>query len=765
MAVAVVLLALAARVAWHASRAEVGWELVRRDWGKTWAGLAGIERTEFSRQEPEQQARFWLQEVERIGAANRGPQVAAGAAWLLDAPGYGFLQRHYRENKAVAGIPGLPFGARVELDYSTINRTVDRFEELCHVQCLALIEHATQIDAANAEIWRTRALLLYRNDFLGIGFKPREPDWRAVLDECTEHDPENALYDYLAALTEWTSAADHQWHLEGYTLEVRDAEGYERGNRRFAAGLAKPQLMFGNHGDLDIMAFLENTSVTPMDRLQAAEGRAANVSRAANLLYSLLRWQGRQQSARRRSGDFSAAAASGREMLHVTRQVSIEGNPALLISEPLIVRRFTLASLSDLSSFVPDIFDAHEIQAFGGDRRQVLLELEVLDEVGRRLKAKDRPAQGRPDGAAASLSGISQPFVETLLPIALCFTILAWLCRKGRDAESVRAGGLGHVAACIAALGLSYVVFGLCPVGIISARIQTWVVRGAVAVPFVLALIGIFFVLNRRFPIGFSKLMAVSISVALVWAVFFYWSDLPGLMIWLVGSLYPWATILFSIALLGTIWFMVKTDLAFLQRADIPTHRKLWLAFLLQVLAVFTVPWGPTIAELAREHLATQIWVPSRVWGEMRALGITADDLPNTLTGHRWMWSLLQWVTYQGPYIGLALSFLFLVAPLAIRLCRATAGGFRQVLRQEKTRCLRLIATTAARSVLLAAVGALGVYFATVPAAIETGEAWYQRHYSRLADPHAARREIDAEIASIRNDPSLMAELERRAEK
>ena len=34
----------------------------------------------------------------------------------------------------------------------------------------------------------------------------RVPDWLAVLRECQRHDPDNALYDYLAAQHYWKDA-------------------------------------------------------------------------------------------------------------------------------------------------------------------------------------------------------------------------------------------------------------------------------------------------------------------------------------------------------------------------------------------------------------------------------------------------------------------------------------------------------------------------------------------------------------------------------
>src|SRR5690242_7245892 len=91
LACAALLLLLATRAVWHASRAETGWESIRHDWGRTLAGWFQIDKRALSEQEPEEQARFWLKEVTRLHAEKQPAGAAAGAAWMLDAPQAGFL--------------------------------------------------------------------------------------------------------------------------------------------------------------------------------------------------------------------------------------------------------------------------------------------------------------------------------------------------------------------------------------------------------------------------------------------------------------------------------------------------------------------------------------------------------------------------------------------------------------------------------------------------------------------------------------------------
>jgi len=131
---------------------------------------------------------------------------------------------------------------------------------------------------------------------------------------------------------------------------------------------------------------------------------------------------------------------------------------------------------------------------------------------------------------------------------------------------------------------------------------------------------------------------------------------------------------------------------------------------------------------------------------------------------HPWVSSFLQWHAYHGPYVGLVLSLLLLTVPVTFHLRRSDAGGFRSLLRCGKITYLRCVSATVARSLVLAGILAMVVYLAAVPAVIEGQEADYQRRLSRLVDPQAARQEIEAEIAAIRNDPAIMAELRQKSE-
>lgn len=766
LAVATVLLILGGRLAWHAGQTEVGWELIRNEWTTTLGTCVGLERPSLADQAPEKQARFWLREVGRLGRAKQAPKVAAGAAWMLDTPQAGFFQRHFRANRATQGIPGLPLGALLELDREAVDREVDKFEDLCRDQCRRLIEDAPQLDPQNVQIWRARALLLFQHELMSFRMKPRREDWQSVLDECAKHDPENALYDYLGALYEWINSSNYRWEQAGYALDLRDAEGFERGNRRFAMGLTKPGLMFGTTGDSDTMVFLEHSTLSRMDRVTAAESRGIE-ARAANLILSLMRWQGLQESVQRQKGQLAAAVATLRAASHVARQISTTENSADIMPSHLIMRRWSLANLVTLAKESPGIIDAQEAKTLNAELRDVRLELAIVSQVGERRKTQDRTRQHRPETIAVSLAVIAQPLAEILLLLGICFAIFARLCARGQPAESARMGVMAHLAAWTVGFGLSYVVFGMCPAGLIPGSIQTWAVRGLFYVSFLIPFAGIVYILKRAFHVSYGQLIALLLSAALPCAVVMYWDLVCELLMAIVGRSHPLATLLLLVVGTYTGWLVVKTDVAFLRRSDLAGHRKGWLALLVMILSGLTTYPGLWIAEYVEANLESGVSVPPRVWSEAQPLGLLADDLRGGMhmEQYPWAWSLLQWHSYSGFYIGLALTLVILTAWFSRRLVRATPGGFREILRHGKLAYAGLIGIIAARSLVTAGIGALLLYLAATPSAIDEREAWYQRHYTRLVDADATRRELDAEIAAIRNDVALMAKLRQAADK
>ena len=173
------------------TRSATGWKPHLDLWANVATSLVGIETTLLSDKDPEAQAKFWLKQVSHVESADDDPQVVMGAAWMLDAPQFGFIRRHVRMKEGL-DVPGIPASWRRELNHEAIGALTEDFELLCRNDCLAKIDTATQLDSANVELWRARALLVFQTKFTSLDMEPRRDDWLSVLDECAEHDAGNA---------------------------------------------------------------------------------------------------------------------------------------------------------------------------------------------------------------------------------------------------------------------------------------------------------------------------------------------------------------------------------------------------------------------------------------------------------------------------------------------------------------------------------------------------------------------------------------------
>ena len=758
----ILLLILAVRMAWRVSRTETGWEMLAEHWQRTLIRFVAWQRPELANQDPADQARFWLAEVERVPATTNVPQVAVGAAWVLDSPQPGFMSRHLRLKNVTVEYPDSPPLLFPEMNWDTVARAFDDFDDLCLAKCLASIQRAIELDPANVEVWRARALLLFRSSD-SQSDEPRRADWMAVLDECVAHDPDNALYHYLAAAHNWKKSAIRRWDAGSDVLEVTDRDGFERGNQQFAMGLTKSRLMFGADGYADMMSFVERSTLSKMDRLSAAEGREIG-SRAFRLLIDLLRYQQARHEVQRRNEQMDAAAATLRTILTVAGQISKEGNPPLFIFEPLYVRKFGLANLTNLENQAPERFGVDAVEAPKADLREVRLEMEIVDTAGKRLNIRNRPRHGLTDSVASSIAVVVQPLAEILLVVAFCVWGLAWLIGKNPSEDPQQLGLVEQIAAWVSGLGLSFVVFGLCPADIISAEAQTRVLRGSAWLSFAALPAGMLYVLQRKLRIGFGQLLAVALTISLPWTIMCYWESASECLISTVAAIHPLALLPLALGAVTIGLIVVRADVVFARRTDLTGRRKAWLIVGLSMLSMFVVFCGAVVASFAETNIESKVWVASRVWSEASGIVASAQDLRTAmkLESRPWVWSLLQWDAYSGMYLGSLLSALILTVLFTIRRCRQVEGGLRSILRKKKREHLRLVGVVIARPLFCVGACLLLIYLAAAPSTIDEREGDYQRRHTRLVDPAAASREFEAEIAAIRNDFPLMTELRQK---
>lgn len=162
---------------------------------------------------------------------------------MLDSPSQEYVSKYL---KRIETIPG--FGAFPELDEEGLKAAEDAFEAQCKERCLELAAQATEADPTNVDWWRLRALLIWRYSMYSYDDSPRVDNWLEILQDASQHDPENALYDYLAAHFYWESSAEVDFQGETEQLAVKDAERFDRGVHHFEQGQKRTFFVVGDAG-------------------------------------------------------------------------------------------------------------------------------------------------------------------------------------------------------------------------------------------------------------------------------------------------------------------------------------------------------------------------------------------------------------------------------------------------------------------------------------------------------------------------------------
>ncbi|MCX7427991.1 MAG: hypothetical protein NTW96_20475 [Planctomycetia bacterium] len=274
----VLVVCLSARLFWRATQMESGMGALGLQWRDATLGWVLGAYEPIDSREPAEQAEYWLREVDRVLEAH--PNDAAltmGAALVLDSPGEGFVWRYRKLGSTLTPGRVLP-----DLDVLAIRRAKDAFRRQCHRRCLELAATAARLDPTNVQWWRLYAVLLYRRSWYCDDATPCDPDWLSTLDECARHDPDNALYDYLAARFCWRAAAEVVVSDAKRGLVIKDAEKFRQAIRRFEQGKAKPYFSVGDADSAAVADFLTHTR-TPLRDHECIVNRRP-ITRAGALL-------------------------------------------------------------------------------------------------------------------------------------------------------------------------------------------------------------------------------------------------------------------------------------------------------------------------------------------------------------------------------------------------------------------------------------------------------------------------------------------------
>lgn len=518
----ILFLGLGTRLLWVVLRTETGASALRGQWRDATIGWFAGKHLPLYLRDPPEQADYWLGETERVLAAHpNDARLMMGAALLLDSPNEQYTARHFGGTVTVAGstvpLTGSP------LSNESLTKADDAFEERCRKRCLELAEQATAIDGGNVQWWRLRALLLFRN--ASFDRSPRDARWAKILALCRQHDPTNALYDYLAADRYWDTAAKIDWDGSyRERLVVKDPAMAQKAVDCFTRGQAKPVCAIDDVGYTIADEFLRQSRL-PRNELEWIAFDRQIFSRRHGLLSSLLHWQGARAQEYELEGDLENALAMQRQFLHASDQFASQ-EPSSTFDLSWIHSR------SRISNRMQMLVADHTGSPIAGRKEEIaqlqraakidwMIALQALRQMGNK-RQDSTPDLQRYENTVALIAGM---FVTSAPPLVLVLLltggIVAYLAGRSSAGESPRIGWITQILTLLAAIGLSFTLFGLTPAEIVSRDAVAWTLSIALlASPIPLAaLVGWLWLRKRSYQFSIRAILIVTVIVYLAFAL------------------------------------------------------------------------------------------------------------------------------------------------------------------------------------------------------------------------------------------------------
>lgn len=757
---AVLLIAVAvlgSRFLWGASNAEVGWETVAGHWHDWTLGQLGWERTPITEREPTEQAEFWLDEVDRVlGSQQQGAELAMGAAWVLDSPRRAFLNTR----DPLKRVFNLPFAG--EWDREAVQRKNDEFEAMCSVRCLELAAVATNVDPKRVDWWRMRALLLFRDPMLGGESTVRSSDWEATLDECAQHDRDNALYDYLAALQLWDESAELQWDDAGLLVKIHDQEQFLRGVARYERAQRKTHLTTGKSPKPAVVEFVGHTSLSHIDSAHIALSRSLD-GRVLRLVRSSGRWQEARARVESEKGDWPAALYELRLTTRLFDQFHAGENSSKAEWLASICESASIAQIEELAEKNPGLLSSDELAALRSRLESVNTDRAVL------YKAAEQYAwwRNRPKGFDAALPVLTvSSAVQMTASLVVFALVVGGLARwPNRKEQQTGISPFRHLIAWVIGFGVTFFLFGVVPSEWLGREVQLWIVGGLLSLASAVAMILLFRWIvkfckefrggSERLPvmrwIGAITLWQIAVAVLLtVWHLVTELSihDLLLLLLWMPVVVWL-ALLLLPFAALGAWISHVRklrrrrSDLA---KAHIAAAVLLSLASAL-VAAAFS---------LCPHYLDGVSWIPARGWAGLSALtwkrAVPVED-------GSCQWAVLQWLFYRGVYVTPGASLAAVACWFTFRWFRYGAKDGSESWLSRTRRFLVGMLACVTRSASALAACSLLVYLVVAPGVLIEAETAYQADMAYARAPEEHQTKVHETMARIRSDPVAMEEI------
>jgi len=464
---------LGGRLWYIAAHAETGYQSLSAPWWHATAGLVRDSQQDMGLRPPAEQAEYWLQETERVLRDHpRDAALAMGAAWMLDSPDPGFRFMYLRAIRRIGG------GSFPQIDESGIKNAAAEFENLCRDRCLELGRTATDLDGSNVSWWRLHALLLFNESLFSYKSLPRDTQWRSILDECARRDPDNALYDYMAAKWLWDHSAKEGLSGDEVFMVIEDEQRFEEGVSLFERGQAKPFLAVGDDGFTAAAAFLYESRQPRSGHVSLVNNRLIRY-RTTGMLRSLWQWQNYRAEAAAKAGQVRHALDLHQQNIHVLEQSAQVGSSMAFATVPLHSMVTTADAMQNLAIEHPQAVEEVTKDRVLRQRHQALMRREVVRRAALLLpqnRARAASRWPRPGDTIVLIAALVTAIFPPAVLVLLAFSITAILAGRWLEAKSIRlVGWIGNSLATAVAFAITAVFFGLCPAEIISPSVQSWV--------------------------------------------------------------------------------------------------------------------------------------------------------------------------------------------------------------------------------------------------------------------------------------------------
>ncbi|WP_145223092.1 hypothetical protein [Gimesia alba] len=745
---------LALRLIIVVSNSPSGWRSFRDDWEDQALRVLG-RTTSIGEELPTTQAEYWLEQIKEIPATQNNPQVALGAAWMLAEPQYGFLKRNISSSQDLQ--------VWSEKISETFNQSQEEYRAKCRDACLNQAAIATRLAPKNVDFWRQRALLLFavRDD---SEQDPYTDDWLQVLEEGAAHDPENALYDYLAASQFYLQSTETIWDEENQlTLKITNPRIYAQAEQRLQAGLKKPTLNVGTITWSATLEFVKRTSLPLEDQIKAAGSR--NCSFLSLIIISKLqRWLNYVCESDLLQKKYSAVIRNSRREQRIAEQLTGKNNLYESTFFKYSFRTSALGHLFQVLQLNHESFTPAETVEIEQNLQQAWLKRKIFIEALDRYHALQDAQSSTEAPLAVTLTVFSQRFIVFLLPLSLLLFLLVRLTGWLAAVPPPRPGWWRTLIVWFSGVSLSLFIWGVIPADVLSEQAWNILLLGLCWGGLIMIMTVSLLLIHRRANLPWLQLISLLLFLAAPVLLCFQFTSLLAFVeqCWIQSPL----TMLIPASLLIVVSYGVLVYLVsrFLHSTERSARRKLTVSGFILLVTLLVVPAGAEVFQASLNPVEMQTWFGREVSMEdanpFRMLAGWSKKSQKQIP--KWVWIYPQWTTHNGEGFAIMLSLSILLGWSLLRWSNSKNNKLLGSTDVSQQPVFQQIVRLLKHSSLIALLVASTVYLAAVPIVIAAQNRINEKEIDSLLNPLHPLQEVDTINIEIKKNPVLIQSFEER---